>query len=34
MINTIIIEGYRAIEKLEIHPKRINILVGANNSGK
>lgn len=34
MIDTMTIEGYRAIEKLTIHPKRINILVGANNSGK
>ena len=34
MIDNIKIEGYRAIEKLEISPKRINIFVGANNSGK
>lgn len=34
MIDNIKIEGYRAIEKLEVSPKRINIFVGANNSGK
>lgn len=34
MIDTLTIEGYRAIKTLTLHPKRINLLVGANNSGK
>lgn len=34
MIDTLTIEGYRAIKTLTLNPRRINILVGANNSGK
>ena len=34
MIDTLTIEGYRAIKTLTLYPKRINLLVGANNSGK
>jgi AAA15 family ATPase/GTPase len=34
MIDSLTIEGYRAIETLTLHPRRINLLVGANNSGK
>lgn len=34
MIDSLTIEGYRAIETLTLHPGRINLLVGANNSGK
>lgn len=34
MIDVLTIEGYRAIKTLTLHPSRINLLVGANNSGK
>ncbi|MBN1167817.1 MAG: AAA family ATPase [Methanospirillaceae archaeon] len=34
MIDTLTIKGYRAIKTLTLHPKRINLLIGANNSGK